>query len=128
MPLEGANDEPSAAYTVSPVHVLLVGAGALGSGALATAALSYKQAEKQLAAEGVDPAIRRHILPHALKALAASLVMTGCAAAAGFYMMKATGLIQSDEARLPSTQQAWQIFMGKPKDRQQVHHLGGAQQ
>lgn len=63
-----------------------------------------------------------------LKALAASLVMTGCAAAAGFYMMKATGLIQSDEARLPSTQQAWQIFMGKPKDRQQVHHLGGAQQ
>lgn len=48
MPLEGANDEPSAAYTVSPVHVLLVGAGALGSGILSSIsdllnAVSYVQ-------------------------------------------------------------------------------------
>lgn len=49
-----------------------------------------------------------------VKALSASLLMTGCVAAAGFYALKAAGLVSADTAGLPPMQEAWRLLIGPP--------------
>ncbi|KAF6254645.1 hypothetical protein COO60DRAFT_295863 [Scenedesmus sp. NREL 46B-D3] len=90
---------------IKPFHVLLVGAGILGSGLILTASVSYKQAGKQLAAEGIDASIRRKVLPHAVKALTGSLLLTGLAAAGSFYALHSFGFVP---ARRRPAGQRWQ--------------------
>eukprot|EP00879_Flechtneria_rotunda_P021812 GHRR01023001.1.p1 GENE.GHRR01023001.1~~GHRR01023001.1.p1 ORF type:complete len:136 (+),score=35.45 GHRR01023001.1:108-515(+) len=96
---------PDADRTVSikPYHVLLLGAGILGSGIFLTASLTYKQAGKQLVVEGIDASIRRRILPHAAKALTGSLVLTGVAATGGFYMLESLGFVSREAPTSIST-------------------------
>ncbi|KAI8463615.1 MAG: hypothetical protein J3K34DRAFT_526853 [Monoraphidium minutum] len=104
----GAGD---AEYAIRPLHVILFGAGSLTSGALVTATLAYKRAAKQLAADGIDPCVRRVILPHALRALVASLFATGCAAGAGFFALRSWGLVASDSAPVPPPREALRLVL-----------------
>lgn len=107
----GRSGSEEQAYDVRPVDMLLMGAAALASGALVTASLAYKHSEKQLAAEGIDPRIRRAILPHALKAVVASLCATCCVAGAGFYALRGSGLIAADSASLPPPREALRLML-----------------
>ncbi|KAF8058943.1 WIN1 [Scenedesmus sp. PABB004] len=117
-------DDPERIIDVKPLHVLLLGAGVLGSGVLLTASLSYKQAGKQLAAEGIDASVRRRVLPHALKALAGSLLLTGLAAAGGFAVMEAAGLVQHEAPTSVSAfRRAWEM-VGRPLPPREQYDWG----
>uniref|UniRef100_A0A383VYE2 Transmembrane protein 242 n=1 Tax=Tetradesmus obliquus TaxID=3088 RepID=A0A383VYE2_TETOB len=112
-------DREETIVDIKPFHVILIGSGILGSGLLLTASVSYKQAGKQLAAEGIDASLRRKVLPHAVKALAGSLLLTGLAAAGGFYALESFGLVNSEApTSMSAFGTAWEM-VGRPLPKQQ---------
>lgn len=101
-------------YTITPTGLLCLGGGAILGGAAITAGVGYQQSRKELLQEGVDPRIRARILPHALRAVAASLALTVCAAAGGFYLLQAGGFVAQDRARVSSISDTWHVLKAPP--------------
>lgn len=75
----------------------------------------WRKDAKELQAEGIDPRVRSRVLPHALKALIGSLFLTGCAAAGGFYVLQAAGMVAQDRTRVATLSRTYETLRGQEK-------------
>jgi len=85
----------------------------------------WRRDEQELLRAGIDPRLRARVLPHAVKALVGSLLLTCCAAAGGFYALKAAGLVARDTARVATLSETVHALRGA--ERRPAGPPGGKQ-